>query len=130
MSADLASNADDLGPGRAGSPSCHDAVTMTCPVCLHSFAPVGRRKYCGDACRAAAYRRRRDAGHVTVALPRAQPRRPVTVYECDACGARALGDQRCDDCGTFMRRVGLGGLCPCCDEAVAVNELLGQEVIA
>jgi len=29
-----------------------------------------------------------------------------------------------------MRRVGIGGLSPCCGEAVAVNELLGQEVIA
>jgi hypothetical protein len=29
-----------------------------------------------------------------------------------------------------MRKVGIGGNCPCCDEPVAVTELLGQEVIA
>jgi len=130
MSTDLTTSADDLGSDRAGSPSCHDAVTMTCPVCQHSFTPVGRQKYCGDACRAAAYRRRRDASTVTVIIPKAQPRRPVTVYECDGCGARALGEQRCEECRMFMRRVGIGGLSPCCGEAVAVNELLGQEVIA
>ncbi len=128
MSTDLTSSAEDLGPGRAGSPSCHDGVTMLCPVCQQTFTPIGRQKYCGDPCRAAAYRRRRDAGGATVVVPKAQPRRPVTVYECDGCGARELGIQRCELCGLFMRRVGLGGLSPCCGEAVAVNELLGQEV--
>jgi len=130
MSTDLTSSAEDLGPGRAGSPSCHDGVTMTCPVCHDPFTPIGRQKYCGDACRAAAYRRRRDAGNATVVVPKAQPRRPVTVYECDGCGARELGIQRCEPCGTFMRRVGLGGECPSCGDAVAVNELLGPEVTA
>ncbi len=105
-------------------PSCHDAVTMTCPICQRPFTPTGRRKFCSDACRAAAYRRRRDANRPAVTIPASQHRRPVTVYECDTCGHRALGEQRCDDCGTFMRRVGHGGLCPCCDEPVAIDELL------
>jgi hypothetical protein len=39
--------------------------------------------------------------------------------------ARAVGEQRCADCSVFMRRLGLGGLCPCCDEPVTVDELLG-----
>jgi len=52
---------------------------------------------------------------------------PITVYECDACGERAVGRQRCDGCSTFMRRVGLGGACPCCDEAITVAELLGPD---
>lgn len=107
---------NDDGPGQTGSPSCHDGVTMTCPVCQRTFTPTGRQTYCGDPCRAAAYRRRRDAGNATVIVPKAQPRRPVTVYECDGCGARAVGDQRCETCQTFTRRLGLGGLCPCCDE--------------
>jgi DNA polymerase II large subunit len=51
----------------------------------------------------------------------------MTVYECD-CGARAVGRQRCTECGTFMRRVGIGGACPHCDEPVAVVELVGPEV--
>ncbi|MGH9286161.1 MAG: hypothetical protein ACRD0M_10905, partial [Acidimicrobiales bacterium] len=65
-----------------------------------------------------------------IVVPPAQPRRPITVYECDGCGARAVGEQRCADCSTFMRRIGIGGSCPHCDEAVAVSELLGEEVIA
>jgi hypothetical protein len=52
----------------------------------------------------------------------------LTVYECDGCGARALGRQRCTDCSTFMRRVGFGGACPLCDEPVAVADLIGPEV--
>ncbi len=115
---------------RPGSPSCHDAVTMTCPVCQHAFVPVGRQKFCSDACRAAAYRRRRNARPASLVMPKSQPRRPITVYECDTCNARALGEQRCETCNTWMRRVGLGGNYPCCDEPVAVAELVGQEVIA
>ena len=80
-------------------PSCHDTVTITCPICQRPFTPSGRADYCSDACRAAAYRRRRDAStrHPS-SIPEARPRRPVTVYECDSCGHRALGKQRCDQC--------------------------------
>jgi len=52
----------------------------------------------------------------------------MTVYECDGCGVRVVGEQRCEACSTFMRRVGLGGACPGCDEPVTVADLLGQEV--
>ena len=116
-----------IGP-RPASPSCHDAVTMTCPLCQHPFRPVGRQKFCSDACRSAAYRRRRDTNRAATTVPNAQPRRPITVYECDSCGNRALGEQRCPDCSTFMRKIGLGGECPSCGEAIAVTELLAQEV--
>ncbi len=109
------------------SPSRHDAVTITCPICQHAFTPVGRQKFCSDACRASAYRRRRDAAQAPVVVPRAHPRRPITVYECDSCGARAVGEQRCTDCATFMRRVGIGGHCPSCDEPIAAVELLEQD---
>jgi hypothetical protein len=110
------------------TPSRHDDVTITCPVCHHPFTPSGRRRFCTDACRAAAYRRRRDANQPPLPVPPARPRQPITVYECSDCGARALGEQRCDDCSTFMRRIGYGGNCPCCDEPVAVAELLQPEV--
>lgn len=109
-------------------PSCHDSVTIACPVCQRSFTPVGRQKFCSDACRAAAYRRRRDANRPALSVANTQPRRPITVYECDTCGNRALGEQRCPDCSTFMRKIGLGGECPHCGEALAVTELLAQEV--
>jgi predicted nucleic acid-binding Zn ribbon protein len=109
-------------------PSRHDGVTMTCPVCGDPFAPNGRRRFCTDACRAAAYRRRRNTATPPVTVPAAQPRRPITVYECGDCGTRTLGEQRCDDCSTFMTRVGIGGACPCCDEPITVAELVDQEV--
>ena len=115
------------GHGQPQLPSCHDAVTTSCPVCQHPFTPIGRQIYCSHACRAAAYRRRRDANRPPTTLPVDQPRRPVTVYECDTCSHRAVGQQRCDDCGTLMRRIGLGGTCPGCDHPIAVNELLDQE---
>jgi hypothetical protein len=102
---------------------------MPCPVCQRSFVPVGRQIYCGDPCKAAAYRRRRDAHNNTpVVIPKARPRRPITVYECDSCGERSLGEQRCETCSTFMRRIGIGGCCPACDAPIAVHELVDQEV--
>lgn len=109
------------------TPSCHDTVTMNCPVCHHTFTPAGRQIYCRDACRAAAYRRRRDNGRAPVVVPKAQPRRPITVYECDTCGTRTVGQQHCPDCRTFTRRIGIGGTCPHCDEPVAITELLDQK---
>jgi len=112
------------------TPSRHDGITMICPVCEQRFSRRGRQRFCSDACRAAAYRRRRDQHPATLVVPRSRPRGPITVYECDSCGARTLGEQRCGECMSFMRRVGIGGSCPCCDEPVAVAELVGEEVIA
>ena len=60
--------------------------------------------------------------------PPARERLPITVYVCEGCGARGLGRQRCGRCGTPMRKIGLGGPCPHCDEPVGVTELLNQEV--
>ncbi len=90
------------------------------------FVPAGKRLYCSNACNAAAYRRRKQATPPVV-VPRARPRRPITIYECETCDTRALGEQRCADCGTFMRRIGYGGHCPSCAEPVAVADLLGEE---
>jgi len=63
-----------------------------------------------------------------VVVPVAASRVPLTVYECADCGSRAIGGQRCADCSTFMRRIGIGGACPCCDEAITIAELTGLEV--
>jgi hypothetical protein len=115
------------GINQPRTPSCHDAVTNTCPTCGRSLTPIGRQTYCTAACRAAAYRRRRHAHPPPVVVPKAQPRRPITIYECDSCGARALGEQHCRECRTFMRRVGIGGCCPACDEPIALTELLDQQ---
>jgi hypothetical protein len=109
-------------------PSCHDNVTTNCPICQHPFVPVGRQIYCADPCKAAAYRRRRDSHNPPIAIPKSRPRGPITVYECDSCGERALGQQRCETCSTFMRRIGIGGSCPACDAPVAIADLLEPEV--
>jgi hypothetical protein len=110
------------------TPLRHDPVTIPCPHCGQPFTPAGKRRYCTNACKAAAYRRRHQTAITPVTLPRARPRRPVTVYECDTCGTRTVGQQRCDQCGTFMRRIGLGGHCPHCDEPIAITDLLKEEV--
>lgn len=118
------------GLDRPEVPSRHDGVTMSCPVCQLSFSPVGRQSYCSDACRAAAYRRRRAAGRPSVTIPQSQPRRPISVYECATCGTRTVGEQYCTECATFMSRVDTGGSCLHCDEAVTLAELLTAGLIA
>ena len=109
-------------------PSRHDSVTigfgMDCPICGTAFTPAGRRRYCSDACRAIAYRRRQQPDPAPApVVPPAGQRRAVTVYECAECGVRTLGEQRCEECGTFMTRLGIGGRCPCCDEPVSLEEI-------
>jgi hypothetical protein len=47
----------------------------------------------------------------------------MTVYICDDCDSRALGQQYCTDCHTFMRAAGIGAECPCCSEPIAIAEL-------
>lgn len=117
------------GTDRFDTPS-RDEVTTTCPGCQHPFSPVGLQPFCCEACRVAVYRRGRETTVGPVVALRHVPRQPLAVYACDRCGTRALAEQRCEECRNPMRRVGLGGFCPCCTEPVAVEELLGQEVIA
>jgi hypothetical protein len=50
--------------------------------------------------------------------------RASTIYECPACDARYLGEQRCAECGTFCRKIGPGGPCPHCDEPILLQDLL------
>ncbi len=95
-------------------PSRDGSVTATCPVCRTDFVPAPNQVYCKHACGAKAWRRRHQRPVPAVVVPPGVPRRPLTVYECEACGIRSLGSQRCEDCGSFMRRVGLGGRCPHC----------------
>jgi hypothetical protein len=99
-------------PGRF--PSRDDSVTTrTCPACGQPFTPSGRRRWCSDACKQAAWRRGRTPAVPAPPVPPKRRKRAITVYEC-SCGQRALGTQRCPDCGTFMPAAGTGGLCPCC----------------
>ena len=102
-------------------PSRNDGVTIPCPTCQQPFTPVGRQRVCSAACRQARWRRRHPAPLPTIP---SHPPRAATIYECPACATRYLGQQRCDDCGSFCRRVGPGGPCPHCDEPVAVADLV------
>jgi hypothetical protein len=105
-------------------PSRNGSVTDRCCVC-EAPLPSGRpRTTCSDACRQALYRRRHQPEIVLPDLPAHQPRKARTVYECDDCGARQLGVQYCEECRTFMRRLGHGGITPCCGEPVTFDELL------
>jgi hypothetical protein len=105
-----------------------------CPICQTGIVPP-RARYCSDACKQRAYRLRRAAGQPTdlsrlAAEPRRRPSLVAhTVYECPACEARLLAEQRCPDCGVFCRRLGLGGPCPHCDEPVLLADILPPEVL-
>lgn len=78
-------------------------------------------QHCPARCPQRAYRARRVQTTVgaTTRTPRAQ-----TIYECPTCSERRLGEQRCEDCGAFSRRIGPGGACPHCDEPVLVTDLV------
>src|SRR4051794_16724893 len=106
------------------NPVRDDTATTTCSVCGVAFAHEGRQRYCSTACRQRAWRRRRDAPCPPV------PAKPTTVYECDSCATRALGEPYCQDCRTFMRRVGPGGPCPHCDELVALQDIITENQLA
>ena len=58
--------------------------------------------------------------------PRASPSPPPATRHglVPKCELRLLGTQRCPDCGSFMTKLGLGGLCSNCDEPVTFDELL------
>lgn len=103
--------------------SRNGTITPACLVCDGQLPPGRSRVTCSDACRQALWRRRHQPEVTPPTLPPGQPRKPHTVYECADCGTRLLGQQRCE-CGAFMRRVGPGGVCPCCDEPVTFEELL------
>ena len=96
----------------------NDTETTVCGQCGAGFTAVGRRRWCSDACRQSAWRRRRAAPRPT------QPAKIDTVYECPQCQTRYLGTQRCEDCNTWCRRFGPGGPCPHCDDFVAVSDLV------
>ena len=116
---------EGAAPGPAGRP---------CPVCETGTVPP-RARYCSDACKQRAYRLRHAAGgptDLTTLVAEPQRRQALvahTVYECPTCETRLLGEQRCPDCHVFCRRLGLGGLCPHCDEPVLLTDILPPEVL-
>jgi len=120
---------------RYGSSDTADGrASRACPVCQASITSA-RARYCSDACKQRAYRERQttdtvvDLDAITVELRSRRTLVAQTVYECPTCEARLLGEQRCPDCHVFCRRLGLGGLCPHCDDPVTLAELLGLEEV-
>ncbi len=103
-------------------PSRKGSITACCLVCGGSLPPVRPRTTCSDACRQKAFRLRQEL--TAPELPKAEPRKAHTVYECGASGAKLLGGQWCEDCAQPMRRLGAGGLCPGCSEPLTFQELL------
>lgn len=96
----------------------------SCPVCATLFQRIRRQRYCSDTCRRIAWRRRHAAQPEPPPIPAARPRRDTTIYQCGECETRYLGERWCFDCVRPCRRVGLGGLCPHCDQPVAIPDLL------
>ena len=120
---------------RYGSPDPTDAQPhRSCPVCQTPITSA-RARYCSDAGKQRAYRLRQpdttpvDLAALTADLRSRQALAARTVYECPTCEARFLGEQRCPDCHVFCRRLGLGGLCPHCDDPVTLAELLGLKEV-
>lgn len=101
-------------------------VTPTrCPVCGAALTGRTDRRYCSHTCRQAAYRNRTQAPTPPApALPAAgRTRRQHTVYECSECGQRLAGQQWCTEGQHPARRIGPGGTCPSCGDAVTIAEL-------
>lgn len=107
-------------------PLLGEPAAASCPVCQSLFAPRTKQRSCSKTCLDTAWRRRHQRPPAVVAIPRARPRADFTftVYEWEGCGTRSW-DRSCEDCGSFMLRVGSGGQC---DEPVTVEELLVEEV--
>ena len=103
-----------------------DAGTTPCPVCQRQFTPAGRQAYCSTRCRKTAFRRRHQDPPAAIVVPAGQPRRQHAIYECPGCGERQAGQQRCEDCGLFGRRIGSGGPCPSCGEPITISDLLSS----
>jgi len=114
----------DQTPLRNDSPPADQQ--RACGACGCGFPARGRKAYCSDACRQRGFRlRRRPADELPLGFARRLPKTAI-VYQCPECDARLLGQQRCEECGVFGRRLGPGGPCPHCNEVVAISDLLAD----
>ncbi len=112
-------------------PSRTATSPRTCLICGAALSP-SQQRYCTRACQQQAYRlRHRQPLRLDVVLLRAELKRrrqlaEHTVYECPSCELRSVGEQRCGECNTFGRALGLGGHCPDCDSVLLLSDLLEQ----
>ena len=101
-------------------------VSVTAPGCAACGAPLpaGRsRRFCSPACRQAAFRRRHQSAAAQNPLQPRRSRLEGTIYQCPECETRYLSEQWCPDCSRPCQRLGVGGICPCCEEVITVEEL-------
>ncbi len=113
----------------AETPSGDDSTTttgITCPVCWRAFRPIGRQRFCSDNCRKTAWARTRRTPQPVMPVPPPGQRRDSTIYACPSCDTRFHGQQWCHDCNQPCIRIGLGGLCPHCEQPVALSDLFDQ----
>jgi predicted nucleic acid-binding Zn ribbon protein len=117
-------------PSRQPSRTAHPS--RTCLVCGAALGP-SQQRYCKRACQQLAYRlRHHQASRLDLVSVRAELKRrrqltEHTVYECPSCETRSVGEQRCAECNTFGRAIGLGGHCPDCEAIVLLTDLLEQD---
>jgi len=128
-------NSNAMRYGLSYSSASPVVVSRACPAC-GGTPPSTRSVYCKAACKQLAYRLRRRTLHSTVDpafLRQELLRRRLlvahTVYECQRCGERFLGERRCGDCNVYARSIGLGGSCPDCETVILLADLLELEGI-
>jgi hypothetical protein len=108
--------------------------TRSCLSCGAALSP-SQQRYCTRACQQQAYRLRHhqpsrpDLATLQTELKRRKLLTEHTVYECLKCETRTIGQQRCADCNTFARVLGIGGPCPDCDAVLLLSDLLVLEVL-
>ena len=119
------------GGGLMNTPTPSGDVSVTAPGCDACGAPLpaGRsRRFCSPACRQAAFRRRHQSAAAEAPLQPRRSRRQGTLYQCPDCETRYLAEQWCPDCSRPCQRLGAGGICPCCEEMITVEELTEDTV--
>ena len=105
-----------------------------CLVCGGALSS-SRARYCSRAHQQLAFRLRHqtklpDLQRLRQELQRRRAVVAHTIYECQSCGERLVGERRCPDCHLFNRAIGLGGHCPECDTPLVLVDLLGEEVVS
>ncbi len=93
-----------------------------CAICGAEITGRADKQWCSTTCRQRAWRAARAIPTTPTVTVRAD-----TVYACPACDTRYIGEQRCPECNLSCRRLGPGGPCPHCYEAVAVDDIVPAE---
>jgi len=110
--------------GGSGVNPVRDGTATTSSVCRNPFGCLGRQRSCSSVCWQTARRSKRAAPAEPVVS------RSEAVYACPNCEAHYLGEQRCEACNTWCRRLGPGAECPCYGEPVSILDLLRPDQLA